>query len=134
MSSGIPGSRPVSIARFTPWLAALIVSAALSPADLCGESSGWMLGTSAALNSSAMAGFSSSKSIGGIVEGSWSLRPAGATRHDALAVACNPSLRNLQRRALFISLKQLEALMDGIIYLVGLIVIVMAILSFFGLR
>jgi hypothetical protein len=27
-----------------------------------------------------------------------------------------------------------EAIMDGIIYLVGLIVIVMAILSFFGLR
>lgn len=35
---------------------------------------------------------------------------------------------------MFISLKQLEALMDGIVYLVGLIVIVMAILSFFGLR
>ena len=31
-------------------------------------------------------------------------------------------------------LKTLEADMDGIIYLVGLIVIVMAILSFFGLR
>lgn len=42
--------------------------------------------------------------------------------------------RSLQRRPLFISLKQLEALMDGIVYLVGLIVIVMAILSFFGLR
>jgi hypothetical protein len=43
MSSGIPGSRPVSIARFAAWLAALIVSAALSPADLSNESSGWML-------------------------------------------------------------------------------------------
>jgi hypothetical protein len=138
MSSGIPGSRPVSIARFAAWLAALIVSAALSPADLSNESSGWMLGTSAALNSSAMAGFSSAKSIGPRLEGSWSPRPAasgiGATRYDALAIAYNPSRRNLQRRPLFISLKQLEALMDGIIYLVGLIVIVMAILSFFGLR
>lgn len=35
---------------------------------------------------------------------------------------------------LFAVAKTLEADMDGIIYLVGLIVIVMAILSFFGLR
>jgi hypothetical protein len=34
-----------------------------------------------------------------------------------------------------VSLKyELEVLMDSIIYLIGLIVIVMAILSFFGLR
>ena len=33
-----------------------------------------------------------------------------------------------------LSRSTLEARMDGIIYLVGLIVIVMAILSFFGLR
>jgi hypothetical protein len=31
-------------------------------------------------------------------------------------------------------LQRMEAFMDGIIYLVGLVVIILAILSFFGLR
>jgi predicted membrane channel-forming protein YqfA (hemolysin III family) len=42
--------------------------------------------------------------------------------------------RNLGRTSLFNSIQWLEASMDGIIYLVGLIVIIMFILSFFGLR
>jgi hypothetical protein len=32
------------------------------------------------------------------------------------------------------SLRQMEATMNGLIYLIGLIVVIMAILSFFGLR
>jgi hypothetical protein len=46
--------------------------------------------------------------------------PASAEPVDPVPVICDPGLT--------------EAIMDGIIYLVGLIVIVMAILSFFGLR
>jgi hypothetical protein len=38
------------------------------------------------------------------------------------------------RSAVGLQLLEAEAIVDGLIYLIGLIVVIMAILSFFGLR
>lgn len=68
----------------------------------------------------------------GISETPGGLRAAGSSRANAQKKM--DDVWNLENDTLLISPTVGGTAMDGIIYLVGLIVIIMAILSFFGLR
>jgi hypothetical protein len=61
---------------------------------------------------------------------------APAARLKAGAVICIPSARNIFDASMFLprELQTREAIMGGLIYLIGLIVVILFILSFLGLR
>jgi hypothetical protein len=64
----------------------------------------------------------------------FSLGPVGSRLSGSGPTPCNRRLEPSQAGVIKAPQETLEASMNGLIYLVGLIVVILAVLSFFGLR